>query len=153
MDALTIESIICLEECLELGRIYDITTIVYIQTLLTPYAEVVESAHSVEAIAEWIQTALPKELIKVAIRRLALEKRLIDIEIGESLGIAPMTNPEKAFRVFREVKNSVIETILREIFETVKCIYEPPNNFILPWEVKSSIIKFNKGLARKLGLS
>ena len=118
------------------GKIYHVTTIAFTQTLLMPYAQVIEGATTVKSIIDWVRLALPEELAKHAVSELNKASWMVwikdeyrDLPEGQEIPDAVTA-----------AKNAVIEYLVAEIYELAgNSAYDRKDTYILPWDVQKAI--------------
>ena len=134
MDALTSEFITTVNGQVHPNSIIHPTSIAYIQTLLKPYAEVMESA-PLEALNQWITLAFPKELAHHAQSEFvrAMVKKTEDLT-GTPATVENVTDyPE----VLAAGKIAIIEYLIAEILDAAGFV--AGDWTILPWDIQKSI--------------
>lgn len=128
MDALTPEFITTVARNVHPEAVVDPTSIAYLQHLLTPYAQAVEQAESVESVYAWLDLALPGELAKHARSEVA---KAVD-KAGE------VDDTEK----LKAARRAVIEYLEAEILELAgNASWDMLDMNILPWDIKKAITK------------
>lgn len=119
---------------------YHASTIAYVQTLLKPYAEAIETATSVDGIAQWVPLALPGELAKHA--NSEMNKFVGKVRNGEDTTRDEVT----------AAKTAVIEYLIAEILELAG--NETRNAYDVtsfPWDVQLGIAK-DEELSKMFGV-
>ena len=125
MNALTVESIITVGSQVQGNLTYHPTTIAYIQTLLTPYAEALEPAQDVESIRQWVPLAFKGELINHALS-----------EMNKAIEAAEANNTD----ALSAGKVAAIEHLVAEIIEiSGNNARQFEATIVLPWDVQASV--------------
>lgn len=130
MNALLTDKIITVGQQVHPDHSVHPTTVSYIQTLLTPYAEAIEPA-ALEGVVQWIPLAFPGELAKHAMSEMIKLRLRTATEFGK-----PDTDPE----VETVAKTAVIEYIVAELLELAGNVADDrTSSIILPWDVQRAI--------------
>lgn len=111
MNALTETYIINLLDLINSNTKIHVTAIAYLQILLKPYGQALESAVTMESIIDWIPEVLPETLASLAFQQLDDNKSI------------------------EENKTMIITYLLTEIMEDVQSGTE-----ITPWNIQNKII-------------
>jgi hypothetical protein len=134
MNAITTESITKIGHQIADNIIYHPTTITYIQGLLKPYAEAIETAQDTSSIEQWVPLAFPAGLAAEALTKM----RASSVENSDIVNTA---------------KTSVIESIVSEILETAANDGISSNaTIVLPWDVQTGISN-DEELSRVTGIT
>lgn len=135
------------------------TSVGYIQTLLEPYAKVIEPA-DIAGVTAWIPQAFPGELGQHALTEMGKATTKKIAEINEAHAIAKGVEPleeEKANDTVPEVistaKTALIEYFVAEIIEIAgNAAREQREYTILPWDVQLAIGK-DEELSKVFGIT
>lgn len=118
------------------------TSISYIQALITPYAQVLDTATTVDSIINWVPQAL---------ERLVYANSVINaIDELSRLKSGLREGPE----FLETAKRTVIDDLIRRMIRAVNndILFYKGDNVILPWDIKESMF-FDDTLAQKFGIT
>lgn len=126
MDALTPEYITTVAKRVHPTLTLDPTTIAYLQFLLTPYAQAIEQADSLESVYAWLELAFPGEL---KIHAKAEAEKAVD-KAGE------VDDVEK----LKVGRRSTIEYLADELIDLAgNRARDHKDTIVLPWDLKLAI--------------
>lgn len=109
---------------------FSIPTIIYIQSLLLPYAQAIDQATSVEAIKQWIPEVFPGELSKHALAEIDKVVRKL------------FNNFTDSSEAITAAKTAALEYIIAEIIEISgnRARRDLGDIFGTPWDVQTAIL-------------
>lgn len=135
MNAITSDYIIYVSSQVHPDNVLHPTSIAYVQSLLGPYAEAIETATTTDAISQWVPLAYQGELAKHA---------------TSEMGKAILKNPENDVAV---AKIAVIEYLVAEILELAgNLTRDQQDETVVPWDIQRAIGN-DEELSRMFGIA
>ena len=117
------------------------TSIAYLQFLLSPYAQALETATTVESVINWIPEALPG-----IIRGTPVTTAVNDLS---KLKGGLTDGPEFVALAKNIVIDELIKRLVKAVYDDV--LFYKGDNVILPWDIKESMF-FDDFLAQRFGV-